>query len=288
MNKEDLQSYFRKTSPTAAQKGKMRSHVLSNQQAHPGPRAGKWVVSRWLAVPVACLVLAVAALLLGPIGGEGMAYGVVVRAEEGNMSLRLADSQQDHGNLGTSVSKVDARPGLEFYIEGEDIAKIEITTENEYIYAHDWTETQHEKYWNLEYYQHFDEERQISVADFSRLYDKALTMVFGEGFEDYDQIWYRWTAWNLYQWAAEDNYSRFLGAGMPLEPASEEEKMELAAGAQSGIGHIQLEGYPKQLLEDRITIAITDRQGKVTTKVIKVAVTNNELRQTVVTANLVQ
>lgn len=30
-----------------------------------------------------------------------------------------------------------------------------------------------------------------------------------EGFQDYDQVWYRWTTWNIYKWAAEDNFSRF-------------------------------------------------------------------------------
>ncbi|GIQ67067.1 hypothetical protein PACILC2_56350 [Paenibacillus cisolokensis] len=70
---------------------------------------------------------------------------------------------------------------------------------------------------------------------------------------------------------------------------SERKKSELAAGDDgSGIGHIQLDDYPDHLKEDTITITITDRQGKRTTKVISVKVSNNEQRQTVVTARLIE
>lgn len=63
--------------------------------------------------------------------------------------------------------------------------------------------------------------------------------------------------------------------------------MGVAAGNDgSGISHIQLDGYPEKLTEDTITIKITDRKGKSTTKAIHIKVSNNELKQTVVTASL--
>jgi len=112
-------------------------------------------------------------------------------------------------------------------------------------------------------------------------------MTFGEDFTDYDQIWYRWTTHNMYEWAAKDDFSQFLGVGEIPDGLSEEVKMKLAAGEFSdAAGHMQLDGYPEKLKEDTITITITDRQGNKTTKMIHVKVSNNELRQTVVTATM--
>ena len=90
----------------------------------------------------------------------------------------------------------------------------------------------------------------------------------------------------MYKWAVQDNYSGFLGVGKVPENLSEQEKMEWAAGNSTGAGHIQLDGYPERPLEDRIKITITDRSGRQTKKTIAVKVRNNELRQTVVTARL--
>ena len=102
-----------------------------------------------------------------------------------------------------------------FNVVGDDIAQIEIEAKNEYLGAQDWTRTQHEKYWNVEYYQYLDEEKQIAIFDSDKYYDKKIVMTFDEHFQDYDKIWYRWHARNMYEWAAEDNFSRFLGFGIP-------------------------------------------------------------------------
>jgi len=241
----------------------------------------------WWAAPALCLLLAAVVFLSGSFGGASPVYAIHLKVGEEAHTFKLADRQKSPDQFSTTVSNVDSRPGLEFYVEGDNIAQIEISSENEYVYAADWTKTQHEKYWNDEYYQTFDEEKQISIADFSLLYDKKMTMTFDEAFTDYGEIWYFWTAWNLYQWAAEDNFSRFLGAGMAPPPSGSQEEKEMAAGNLSGVGHIQLEGYPEELLEDTITIVITDRNGNITTRYIHVKVSNNELSQTVVTANLV-
>ncbi|MDF2921537.1 MAG: hypothetical protein K0R57_451 [Paenibacillaceae bacterium] len=286
MNKQDLVEAFDRMKPGEFQKERMLEHILSPQKPHA--QQARRFFWRWpvgIALPTVCLVLALT-LFMPFGGGESWAYGIHVIEKDGAV-FRLADNQKRSEDYGISVSNVDPRPGLEFFIEGQDIAKIEITTKNEYIYAKDWTQTQDEKYWNSNLYQYFDEERQVSVADFSKLYDKQLTMTFDEDFGQYDQIWYRWTAWNLYKWAAADNYSHFLGYGIKPDKLSEEDKMGLAAGNDgSGIGHIQLDGYPEQLTEDTITIKITDRRGNSTTKAIHVKVRNNESRETVVTATL--
>jgi len=289
MRNDPLRAYFDRLTPDASQKSRMRDRLAA--AAAPKARAQRPSASGrrvWLAAPAACLLLAVLVLTSMPFGGHTSANAVINIKEQDGTVFKLSDNHKGgSGASGNTVSRVDARPGLEFYIDGKDIARIEMTTDNEYIYAVDWTKTQEEKFWNTEYYQHFDEERQVFVADFSKLYDKQLTMNFDEGFHDYDQIWFRWTAWNLYQWAARDNYSHFLGMGQVPERLSEQEKLTLAAGADgSGIGHIQLDGYPERLLEDRIKITITDRSGHRTQKTIAVKVSNNELRQTVVTARL--
>lgn len=287
MSRDKLTELFESMTPDAAQKSRMRKHLSSRMQSEGIAKPPSRKRQAWWAVPAVCLVLALIFALVVPLGGQTSAYAIHVIDKSGTV-FKLADHRKRPDDFGTSVSNVDSRPGLEFYIDGKDIAKIEITTQNEYIYAVDWTKTQHEKYWNVEYYQRFDEERQMSIADFSLLYDRQLTMTFDENFSDYDQIWYRWTAWNLYQWAAQDDYSHFLGAGQQVpDNLSEQEKSQLAAGNDgSGIGHIQLDGYPEHLTEDTITMTITDRQGHRTQKVIHVKVSNNELRQTVVTARL--
>lgn len=209
--------------------------------------------------------------------------------------IKLADDHNIREDFGTSVCYVDARPQLEFYIEGEDIAQIEITCENEYLYAVDWTETQHEKYWNVDYYQTYDEKTQTCTFYPERLYDKSMKFTFDEGFSDYDDIWYRWHAWNLYKWASEDNFSHFMGYGISpkielSDDVTEEQKLKLAAGVDNhgaaGIGHIQLDGYPEELTQDRISIKIMDREGNSVVKFIDVKISNNEFNQTVVTASV--
>ena len=212
-----------------------------------------------------------------------------------DVNIKIAGYNNTRENYGTSVCYVDARPQLEFYIEGEDIAQIEVSCQNEYVYAVDWTETQHEKYWNVDYYQTYDEETQTCTFYPERLYDKTMKFQFNEGFKDYGDIWYRWTAWNLNQWAIEDNFSHIVGYG--IEPKielsddmTEEQKLMLAAGEDgsgaANIGHICLDGCPEKLTWDRITIKISDRDGNSVTKYINVEISNNEYNQTVVTASL--
>lgn len=213
-----------------------------------------------------------------------------------DVDIRLRDYINSPENYGTSVSNVDSRPGLEFYIGGEDIAQIEVTCNNEYLYAVDWTKTQHEKYWNTDYYQTYDEKTRTSAFHPERLYDKSIKFRFDEGFSEYNDIWYRWTAWDLYKWASEDNFSHFSGYDASPETElpddmTEEQKLQLASGYNGsgalGSGHIQLDGYPEELTKDRITVKITDRKGNSVTKYINIEISNDELNQTVVTASLV-
>lgn len=289
MNKDELKEIFDKMTPDEIAKSRMKRNLILHQHSNPTEARSPKRRLAWFILPAISLTLALIILWSIPFGSTASVYAIHVKVGEDRAVLNLAGRQDLPSNeQSTSVSYVDPRPGLEFYIEGDDIATIEMTTENEYIYAVDWTKTQHEKFWNLEYYQYFDEEKQRSIADFSLLYDKSLAMNFEEGFTEYDQIWYRWHAWNMHQWASEDNFSKFYGVGFTpdLEQLSEEEKMKLAAGEDSAVGHMQLDEYPEHLKEDRIWIKITDRQGQVTTKVIHVKVSNNEARQTVVTAKL--
>gem|GEM_PF-5264744 len=133
-----------------------------------------------LLIPAFSLALALIVIFNIPFGETASVYAINLKVGEDGTVFKLADMKGHPDEYGTSVSYVDPRPGLEFYIEGNDIAAIHITTENEYIYAEDWTKTRHGKFCNTEYYQQFDEERQISIADFSLLYDKVLTMNFDD------------------------------------------------------------------------------------------------------------
>ena len=212
-----------------------------------------------------------------------------------DVSIKLRDYVNTPENYGASVRNVVSRPELEFYIDGRDIAKIEIMCENEYLYAVDWTETQHEKYWNTDYFQTYDEETQTCTFYPERLYDKSMQLSFDKDFSRYEDIWYKWTAYNMYKWASENNYSRIRGYGMGpkveiTDDMTEEQKLNLAAGndgfGTTGLGHIQLDGYPEELTKDVITIIITDREGNTVTKYIDINVSNDELHQTVVSASI--
>jgi len=244
-----------------------------------------------LSVICAAIIMTVGIGIASVAASSDNTLGGSTNDTNSNVVIRLRDYNNSPENYCTSISYVDARPELEFYIEGEDIAQIEVTCENEYIYAYDCTKTQHEKYWNTEYFQTYDEKTQTCTFYPERLYDKSMKLTFDEGFSDYDDIWYRWIAWNLYKWASEDNYSCFLGAGLEVtDDMTEEQKLNLAAGDNdsgvTGLGHIQLDGYPEKLTKDRITIKITDREGNSVTKYINVKISNDELNQTVVTASV--
>lgn len=296
MDKDKLKDYFEHTSPSDNQKSRMRQAILSQQHSTNSVPKRKW---RWGMAKVSAIAISLMfvlfLLIYTPFGGKSVVYGINI-IDPSDSIITLEDYENVREDLGTSVSMVNSRPDLDFYIDGEDIAQIEITTNNEYITAHDWTETQHEKYWNNEYSQYFDEEYQQLANDFDLIYDKKLTMTFDEDFTDYDEIWFNWGAQDLHKWAAADDFAHFLGYGIKLDDVdaedinfdelSEEEKLELAAGEGSGMGHIQLDGYPEHLLEDIITITITDHDGHETIEKIHVSISNNMLRQTVVTATL--
>ncbi|GAA0301867.1 hypothetical protein GGQ92_002265 [Gracilibacillus halotolerans] len=272
MNKDKLIDYFDTMSPSENQKERMKRDIIAHQQV-PAKVMKKGRNRKRTTVSIGTIGFSLAIILLlsflNPFGGNDITYGINFIHSNGT-SIKMEDYRDSYENyengFSTSVSKIESRPDLEFYIEGENIAKIEMESENEYLYAVDWTETQHEKFWNTEYFQDFDEEKQISIFYPEKLYDKKLTMEFDKDFTEYDQIWYRWFAWDLYEWAAENDFAQFTPQG-----------------------HIDITGYPEDLLKDTITITITNRNGEVTTQEINIEISNevhNELLRTIVTASL--
>lgn len=264
LNKDKLIDYFDAMSPSENQKERMKLTITTDRYGSgtviTKKRKWKWATASIGAISFAFILLI---SFLNPFGGSEITYGVNFIHSNGT-SIKMADYRDPNENIYSNyVRNVESRPTLEFYIEGEDIAKIEMESESEYLYAVDWTETQHEKYWNMEYFQDFDGENQISIFYPDKLYDKKLTMEFDEDFTDYDQIWYRWDAWNLYEWAAEDDFAQITPQG-----------------------HIDITGYPEDLLKD----TITNRSGEVTSQEINIEISNEVrngiLLQTVVTASL--
>lgn len=286
VNKHKLMNYFENITPEDSQKERMKKAILTEQQQTNSNIRKKW---RWNGTKIFTVVISLALVLYftlyTPANIDSVVYGVSI-IDPNDSIVTLEDYAADHNDGSAFVNHVNARPDLRFFIDGENIAKIEITTDTEYITAKDWTETQHEKYWNTDYFQHFDEEQETYVADFDLIYDKQLTMTFDKDFSDYDQIWFEWNAWDLYKWAAADDFAYFLGYGIKLADLSEEQKLKLASGEGTGVGHIQLDEYPDHLKEDTITIKITDHDGQETVQTIHVSVSNNEIRQTVVKASL--
>lgn len=281
-----LRNHFARLTPNAEQRARMRQHLAMQTPRRRYRKLG-WLAAhkRWLLLPAAAILLIWAATLLFPqYGAAPNAYAIHVMLDEENRVLLESRNGGDHEAV---ISKIDPRPGLEFYVTGENIAAIDITSETEYLYAIDWTQTQHEKHWNDELYSTYDADKQVSIMDESKLYDKQLSMRFDPNFTDYGEIWYRWTAWNMYQWAAADDYAHFYGYGIPIpETATEQERMQLAAAEGTAVGHMQLDDYPDAGKEDRITITVTDHDGRVSTQTIHIKVENNEIGQTVVTASL--
>jgi len=255
----------------------------------------------WLntAAVAACLVfaLAITLTLVFNFGAE-----TTGQATPNGFSILIRDENIDHADdpnlLTTSVSYIDTRPSLRFFITGENIAEIKITTENESINAIDWTKTLDEKFWNHEL---FYEEIELNGEIYKYIpadsgYSNSFIITFPEGFKEHDQIWYSWMPHNLYNWANEDSDKRFHDHNSmsrteieeKMETMSDEERLTIAAGGgrTSNIGHMILDGYPAELLNDRITISITDKEGHTTTTSITVSITTNSIGQTVITAKI--
>jgi len=260
----------------------------------------------WLSVSLAtaCIVLLISLTVVFLFHGEGVsAYAVEISfSMPDGSSILMEDSgidyAEDPNRLASSVSYVDSFPQLNFFITGEDIAKIEITTETESVRALDWTETLDEKFWNHElYYEEIELNDEVYQYIPSRnIHFKSNVLIFPEDFYEYDQIWYSWLALNLLDWASEDKDSRIQGFNNLsiseieelYESMTDEERLEIAAGGggTSTAGHILLDGCPEELLSDRIIITITDRQGNITERIINISISNNAIGQTVVTAIL--
>ena len=300
MTNQQLNRTFDNMTPSAKQKERIWNTIVQNSEpAARKTKFGGMPRKAFLGTAAACLVLAAALIFTMPFGRGTTAFALSVTMPNG-ASVQMEDWNRDKqaDGLVSSASYVDNGPELRFYITGEDIARIEISSEKEFVSAHDWTQTLDEKYWNPElYYQEAEIDGTVYQYVPSRsLFEKSIVLNFPEGFEQYDEVWYTWYGWNLRDWASQDNYAHIQGYnGLTaadteklLENATEDEKLAIAAGggSTSAAGHILLDGYPEDQLSDRVAIAITDRQGNTVTRTLTVKISNNAFGQTVVTANL--
>lgn len=291
MTKKELNAAFDKMSPDSVQKKRMLYTILTEKV--PVPKNSKRKIC--FSTAAACLVLSCTMLLTNLFGGGTVAFAFSVATPDGN-NILMEDVNSN--GLSASVSYVDNGPSLRFYITGEDIAKIEISSKNEFISAHDWTKTLDEKYWNPSiYYTETEIDGKIyQYVPAKSTYTQNLELNFPENFTEYDQVWYTWYGWNLRDWASEDNYTHIQGydslsvaeTDALLDSISEEEKLAIAAGGgdTSAAGHILLNGYPEDKLQDTVTITLTDRKGNTSVKTLTIHVSNNSFGQTVVTANM--
>lgn len=291
MKKDDLNRAFASLMPTARQKERMLKKLLYGEEAKPRPARQKLGI----AAAAFCAALACAAMVtLFPFGGgTKVAYAFSVATPDGSQVV-LSGPESDS----SKAQFVDNGPELRFFISGQDIAQVEVSSAGEFVQAMDFTQTLDEKFWNMElYYQ----ETVIDGKEYQYVPAKALfypniTVNYPEGFTGHDRVWYTWYGWKLRDWAEEDASSRIQGYnGLTeeetkalLENASQEERLAIASGGggTSAAGHFLLQGCPKELLADTVTITITDRQGKVTVQAISIAISSNSLGQTVVSAEL--
>ncbi|MDR3086315.1 MAG: hypothetical protein LBU47_08395 [Christensenellaceae bacterium] len=280
MKKRELQAAFEAITPDEEQKGRMLCRVLG------GIKAKRPVRSWAFGAAAACLALGLAAgCLLWPKGAEPVAFALSLSSQGQAVELLGEDGRRDPETPDAEMRYFNARNELEFYIEGKNIREIELSCESQFLYVLDWTETQQEKYWNWEAYHDVDPDGATHYRP-ERRYEKACRLSFPDGFTGYDQIWYRWTAYDLYRWALEDEAQRFRSANLDIGALSEEEKLKLAAGEGSAAGHIVLDGYPEEKLRDRITIRLTDRWGNVRVEHIDLEISSDALGRNVVSARL--
>lgn len=299
MTKNELNTAFDRMTPNDTQKERILNTILNKE--HPIAKVSKLKkVHRkiWFSTAAACLVFVFTIIFVFQFSGGIETYALSITMPDGSTVLMENRSNNRSNDLAASASYVDNGPQLRFFINGKDIAKIEISSENEYIKATDWTETLDERYWNAElYYNEIEIDGTVyQYVPAKSQYDKSIVLIFPESFEEYDKIWYDWYGWNLHDWAIENDFAHIQGyngmsvldAEKLLESASEEEKLAIAAsgGGTSSAGHILLDGYQEDKLNDRVTITITDRQGNTFTKMLIISISNNVLGQTVVTASL--
>ena len=271
MNRKELNQAFEKMTPDTLQKERMLVGIMENDNKRAVKERNQF--TRHLpkiAAAAACMVLALTAVLFFP-GGEGtVAFAVYNMAKDG--TLVKMDDGHVREEMGT-VMEQRLMGGFDFYIEGADIQSIVVTAKNEYIYVVDWTGTQEGAY-------------DPNAEDEPR-YEKQVELSFGEGFDAYEEIWYRWRAEDLYNWAYENPLERIYGyeefLAIDLDSLTEEEKLHLAAADLTSMGHIILDDYPGDL-EDEITITITDIYGNIATRIIRIKIDSNEINQTIVEA----
>jgi hypothetical protein len=273
MKKTELVQLFDRMIPDDTQKSRILRRIMSGTHKTPLKHYKRILT----AVFAACLVCAIALvyLRLSPDSAISIAYAITAGNER--ETVTLADNIHTRDEYGVFVQNVSARPELDFFIDSENIAEIELTCKNEFLYV----------------FVHASEiERSdgiyISYADpllnLGHLFDKSIKITFDESFKDYFGIEYRWDAWRLESWASMDNWARVPGAGIYASQMSDEEKLGLAAGDKTGLGHIQLAGCPGYLQSDTITVKITDRNGSVLIRTININLSNNESGQLILTA----
>ena len=201
---------------------------------------------------------------------------------QGSAEILLARLDDDKTQYTiTCVNQISAQPELEFYIEGENIARVELYSQNEYLHVVDWTE------------QSVTYDPANSVTDFGdQTFSQGVSVDFEQDFTEYDGLWYRWWGYNLSNWASQNDYAHILlpdGKGESAQ-LNQQEAIALAGGddgsGTTGLGHVQLDGYPSELLNDTITVVLTDREGNTCVRHIFITLKNDEKNQLNITARL--
>ena len=132
----ELNKAFDRMTPNDTQKERMLNTILNIEQ--PVERVSylqKMRRKRWISTVAVCLALVFAMMFMFRFGTGSVAFALSIGTPDSESRVKIMDSRMEREKFTTTVSNVNSRPDLEFYIEGKDIAKIELSCENEYLYV---------------------------------------------------------------------------------------------------------------------------------------------------------
>jgi hypothetical protein len=215
MNKNELNKAFENIKPSEVQKERILSAVQNGTQAYKPKKMHRKV---WYSA-AACFTLIIVAALVWRFGEAGMVYAGNIASDGNTITLYNPNDILEEGKprpVNTFVRYIDNGPSASFFIDGKDIAKIEVSCENEYLDIFDFSKTLDRRFWDPDpsYYEELEVDGEIQkYVPLKNTVEKSFVLEFPENFDQYEEVWYSWTTMNLDNWVLEDPDARIHSGG---------------------------------------------------------------------------